>query len=266
MLRCAAEHTIGWAMGRDRLELLINDLNNRPSEFFIMLSHYLINYPLPRMAAAVLGASLVSWAMPAEAAPQLLFEKVEASGNIEDCALRAFSALDSVGMEGIALTTPTVSSSNGDVTVTVFCESFDHQLFDATVMVAGQDEGTMSNMGYIMGVVSAELRSGHVVAPPPSVAEPRPMSEAEFGQLLTALEESWPEYLSFLEQPIANNFFTAAQASQIVSSVRIGYEEVQVATMLYPQVVDKGNWYLVEQSITLSHSRQQLRQQIAALE
>lgn len=232
----------------------------------MMLNRYFLNYPLPRMAAAILGASLVSWAMPAEAAPQLLFEKVEASGNIEDCALRAFSALDSVGMEGIALTTPTVSSSNGDVTVTVFCESFDHQLFDATVMVAGQDEGTMSNMGYIMGVVSAELRSGQVMAPPPSVAEPLPMSEAEFGQFLSALDDSWPGYISFLEHPVAHNYFTAAQAIQIIDEVRFGYEEVQAAVMLYPRVVDKHNWYLVEQSITFSHNRQQLRQQIAALE
>lgn len=231
----------------------------------MMLNRYLLNFPLPHMAAAVLGASLVSWAMPAEAAPQLLFEKVEANGNVEDCALRAFSSLDSVGMEGIALTTPTVSSSNGEVTVTVFCESFDHQVFDATVMVAGQDESTLSSMGYIMGVVSAELRSSDIAAPPSPVAAPLPMSEATFSEFLGALEGSWPAYLSFLQQPVAHNYFTAAQASQIVDAVRFGYEEVQVAVMLYPRVVDKNNWYLVEQSITFGHHRQQLRQQIAAL-
>ncbi|EAW44920.1 hypothetical protein N9414_11087 [Nodularia spumigena CCY9414] len=35
--------------------------------------------------------------------------------------------------------------------------------------------------------------------------------------------------------------------------------------MLYPQVVDRGNWFVVEQAFTFDSDRRELRRQIANL-
>jgi hypothetical protein len=48
--------------------------------------------------------------------------------------------------------------------------------------------------------------------------------------------------------------------------VRFGNQEVRAAVMVYPRVVDKQNWYLVEQSLPFKYQREELRQQIAALD
>ncbi|AHJ29659.1 hypothetical protein NSP_33350 [Nodularia spumigena CCY9414] len=38
-----------------------------------------------------------------------------------------------------------------------------------------------------------------------------------------------------------------------------------MAVMLYPQVVDRGNWFVVEQAFTFDSDRRELRRQIANL-
>jgi len=38
---------------------------------------------------------------------------------------------------------------------------------------------------------------------------------------------------------------------------------VEAAVMLYPRVVDPGNWYVVEQAISFESSRRELRQRLA---
>ena len=77
------------------------------------------------------------------------------------------------------------------------------------------------------------------------------------------LRRSWPKELEFLAQRVPQNYFISAQASQIVKEMKFGDREVEAALILYPQVLDRGNWFLVEQAITFQSDREKLRRQIA---
>ncbi|MBS3025996.1 MAG: DUF4476 domain-containing protein [Dolichospermum sp. DET50] len=89
-----------------------------------------------------------------------------------------------------------------------------------------------------------------------------PISDSDFSQLMDDLRRSWPNELQFLIQIVPQNYFTSVQASQIVKEMKFGDREVEAAVMLYPQVVDHGNWFVVEQAITFESDRQEVRRKI----
>jgi hypothetical protein len=113
-----------------------------------------------------------------------------------------------------------------------------------------------------------ESRRG-IVHPPESrrsivhPSESPGISDTAFSQLMDDLRRSWPKELEFLAQRVPQNYFISAQASQIVKEMKFGDREVEAALILYPQVVDHGNWFLVEQAITFESDREKLRRQIA---
>ncbi|MGF1937589.1 MAG: DUF4476 domain-containing protein [Nostoc sp. ChiQUE02] len=92
------------------------------------------------------------------------------------------------------------------------------------------------------------------------------ISNTAFNQLMDALRRSWPKYLEFLAQTVPQNYFTSAQASQIIKEMNFGDQQVKAAVMLYPQVVDRGNWFIVDQAITFESDRQELRRQLGNFE
>jgi hypothetical protein len=215
---------------------------------------------------AIVGASLTGWALPAAAAPQLVFDQITARGDVAACTHRAYRGLQSVGLDDVVVTLPTVTASHEEVAVTVLCHGPQAETFEATVMVAGDSEAVIAEMEDILGGIRTELQSPADGPNAESLADLPLMSDVEFSQFLVGLADSWPEYIDFLAPSVARHYFTAAQASQIVDAVRLGQEEVQVAIMLYPRVVDVHNWHLVEQSVTFGFDRQELRQAIAALD
>jgi Domain of unknown function (DUF4476) len=99
---------------------------------------------------------------------------------------------------------------------------------------------------------------------PSTLSEPplAAISDGDFSQLMDDLRRSWPNELQFLIQIVPQNYFTSVQASQIVKEMKFGDREVEAAVMLYPQVVDRGNWFVVEQAITFESDRQELRRRI----
>ncbi|AFW95981.1 hypothetical protein ANA_C13306 [Anabaena sp. 90] len=88
------------------------------------------------------------------------------------------------------------------------------------------------------------------------------ISDSDFSQLMDDLRRSWPNELQFLIQIVPQNYFTSVQASQIVKEMKFGDREVEAAVMLYPQVVDHGNWFVVEQAITFESDRQEVRRKV----
>ncbi len=90
------------------------------------------------------------------------------------------------------------------------------------------------------------------------------ISDTAFSQLMDDLRRSWPNELEFLAQRVPQNYFISAQASQIVKEMKLfGDRQIEAALILYPQVLDHGNWFLVEQAITFESDREKLRREIA---
>ncbi|MBE7386147.1 MAG: DUF4476 domain-containing protein [Leptolyngbya sp. SIO1E4] len=216
---------------------------------------------LPRLATVLMGAGVISWAMPAQAAPQLLYESLQENGNLATCLNRAQMAMTDAGLVQQSPMPNSINGSDSQLTATIYCQAFNNQSFQAMVMVAGEENASLAGMNSVLGALSSAMGTPNADLLP----APTAMDDADFNLLMGALNDSWPNYLEFLAQPISENYFTAAQASQIVETMRFSDEEVQAAVMLYPRVVDLNNWFVVEQAITFDTARQELRNQIATL-
>ena len=216
---------------------------------------------LPRLATVLMGAGVISWAMSAQAAPQLLYESLQENGNLTTCLNRAQMAMTDAGLVQQSPMPNSINGSDSQLTATIYCQAFNNQSFQAMVMVAGEENASLAGMNSVLGALSSAMGTPNADLLP----APTAIDDADFNLLMGALNDSWPNYLEFLAQPISENYFTAAQASQIVETMRFSDEEVQAAVMLYPRVVDLNNWFVVEQAITFDTARQELRNQIATL-
>ena len=220
---------------------------------------------LPSLATFLLGAGFVSWTIPVQAAPTLLYESLQVNGNLSTCLNLAQTAIDGAGLARQSSTPNAVNGGNAQLTATVYCQTLDSRTFRAMVMIAGAEQANLSNINYVLGSLTSAMRNpGPVISPDPN-PNSAAITDAAFSQLMAALDNSWPNHLDFLAQPISQNYFTAAQAKQIVEKMGFSSEEVQVAVMLYPRLVDLNNWFIVEQALTFRSSRQELRRQISNL-
>ena len=100
-----------------------------------------------------------------------------------------------------------------------------------------------------------------ILYPPTSTA----ISDTAFRQLMDDLRHSWPKDMEFLSQRVPQNYFTSAQAAKIVKEMTFGDKQEEAAVMLYPQIVDHGNWFVVEEAITFDSDLQRLRRDITNL-
>jgi hypothetical protein len=205
----------------------------------------------------------VGWATGAEAAPQLRYRTVQTGGTVQTCLARSSAAITAAGFTNPATTASEVIGQNAQIATTVACQALTPQQFQATIMVAAAATVAPAVVTTTLDTLVAGLTSGGNVAPPPTQPGHQAMAEEDFNQFMAALENSWPNYLDFLVQPVSKNYFTAEQASRIVDTMRFADDEVDAAVMLYPRVVDPGNWYVVEQAISFESSRRELRQRLS---
>lgn len=218
----------------------------------------MLNIALP---LAVLGGSLMFLASPALASPQLRHQVVTVQGNSQACLARGRTALTQAGFADPATTANTVSGSSPQLAATIYCPPRASGQVEAIVMVAGSATLAPATIANTLNQVTVAL--GQTGGPSPTPAPSgTPLGDAAFDRFMAALRSSWPNYLEFLAQPVANTYFTAAQASQIVGMMRFPNEEVDAAVMLYPRVVDRENWFMVEQAMSFESSRRELRQRL----
>jgi len=214
------------------------------------------------VVAASVGTA--GWCSLAEAAPQLRYRTVQIGGTPQACLTLAGASMAAAGFTNPATTASEVIGTNGQIAATVACQSLTPQQFQATVMVAAAETVAPAMVTTTLDTLTSGLTSGGGGSyPPVSPTGQQAMGAEDFNQFMAALEDSWPDYLEFLAQPVSKNYFTAEQASRIVETMRFADEEVDAAVMLYPRVVDPGNWYLVEQAISFESSRRELRQRLS---
>ena len=213
---------------------------------------------------ALVGLGSMGWCARAEAAPQLRYRTLQAGGTLQTCLSRSATSMTGAGFTNPATTATEVIGDNGQITVTVACQALTPQQFQATVMVAAAETIAPARVNTTLNTITGGLASGSDDGDlPGSPTGQRAMDNEAFNQFMAALEDSWPNYLEFLQQPVSKNYFTANQASQIVETMRFADDEVDAAVMLYPRVVDPGNWYVVEQAISFESSRRELRRRLA---
>ncbi|MEO1300259.1 MAG: hypothetical protein AAFW75_31710, partial [Cyanobacteria bacterium J06636_16] len=176
-----------------------------------MSTHVFVNRNLPRLIAISLGTMCIGQAIPAQATPQLLYRSVQESGNLDTCLNRAQAAMTDAGLMQQPPTPNSINGRNLQLAATIYCQPLDTQSFQAMVIVAGEEDANLAEINSILSSLSSVLANTNPDSLPDSDLNAT-MNDAEFGQFMAALEDSWPDYLDFLAQPVSSNYFTAAQA------------------------------------------------------
>jgi hypothetical protein len=114
--------------------------------------------------------------------------------------------------------------------------------------------------------------SVHVVvndpAPPPPPAEvdpgPQPMEPGRFQDLLRALKDlSFSrDQLNYLRDAARHHWFLADQVRQVVAGFDFGKDKVDAAALLYRRVLDRENFYQVQDALDFESDREALRKRI----
>lgn len=93
------------------------------------------------------------------------------------------------------------------------------------------------------------------------VQESTRTSEADLQRILTVLEtESFSDgKLSALRTVIPNRSFTVNQVIELLEAFDFGDDKVNAASLLYGQVEDPNNWYLVYGALDFDSDREALR-------
>lgn len=93
---------------------------------------------------------------------------------------------------------------------------------------------------------------------------PAAMSPADFDQLLASVEdESFSDgKLRVIKMAAKQNYFTADQAKQLVAAMSFGDNKVEAAVLLYPQLVDQGNFFKVMDAFTYDSNKEKVQKRL----
>jgi hypothetical protein len=213
---------------------------------------------------SVLLTSVFSPILTAQAAPQLRYQTLEDSGNPQSCLQQAQQAMRAGGFSNPATRNQEVvgENRNGELTATIYCQRLQNRGFQAIIMVAGSENVAPAMLNRTLKALRQGMNDQKAAVGSHPGSGQSPMSNQRFEQFLSALEDSWPNYVEFLQQPARKSYFTSEQVREIIT--RVGStREVAVAVLLYPRVVDPENWFIVEQAITFNGDRRELRERLS---
>lgn len=97
--------------------------------------------------------------------------------------------------------------------------------------------------------------------PPPVVMGPQPVSPGELSGLVRALDNATfaRDQLALLRDILPSRYFTVDQAIALVRTFSFERDQVEAAKMLYPHIVDPGQWYRMYSVFSFSSSKDDLR-------
>ncbi len=97
---------------------------------------------------------------------------------------------------------------------------------------------------------------------------PKPIKENVFQKLLESLaDESFESTrLEILEDATTRHYFTCQQLISILKLFTFETNKIQACKMVYPKLVDKGNFHTVYPSFTFSNSKTEIRKWILKYE
>lgn len=216
-----------------------------------------------RLGTLLISLGILGWSLPAQASPQLLYDFLQVNGNLSICLNRAEAAMKRAGLVRQNTRKNSIYGQRREITATVYCRRINDNSSEAVLMVAGEKLVSAANFNSVFNSLATDMAESSVSTQPQSTSTV--ITDAAFAQLMNAFKRSWPNQVDFLAQTVPHNYFTASQASEIVKEINFSDRQVQAAVILYPRVVDRGNWFVVEQALTFDSARQELRRQIGNL-
>lgn len=114
------------------------------------------------------------------------------------------------------------------------------------------------------------IRPGEMPPPylPPPPTGPVSMSPERFTQVLAAIQGAYytSEKYVVLQDAARENWFSVDQVIAVMNEMYWTSDKVKAAALLYPRVVDRGEWFRVYAVLPFDSDRQQLRNQIGVAE
>ena len=153
------------------------------------------------VVAASIGT--VGWCSLVEAAPQLRYRTVQIGGTTQTCLARAGASMAAAGFTNPATTDSEVIGTNGQIAATVACQALSPSNFRQRLWWPLQ-RPLPRQWCPLLWILSRPVLPAEGAAPIPPVSPTgqQAMGAEGFNQLMAALEDSWPDYLEFLAQPV----------------------------------------------------------------
>ncbi|HEY9694856.1 MAG TPA: DUF4476 domain-containing protein [Oculatellaceae cyanobacterium] len=221
--------------------------------------------------ATALIIGLTGAAMPANAAPELRFSRLDLNISSERCVNQAYQILENQEFDKLRKNTPDRNGyfyaiGYGKFTkVIVDCSRLSGQRTQATIMVAGESNQPEKEVSMLIGIITKALSGDTTQTPDKNnrfLYRNRPMDADTFVSFIKALESSWPHQMQFLSQPLREAYFTSDQVCQVIRIFPFPREQENVAVMFYPRVVDKSNWFVVYDAFTFPSTRDAVMRRI----
>ena len=218
-----------------------------------------------RAIASAIGVTIVGFSVSANAYPQLRYMGIELNSDVDNCLQKSVNAVRRNKYQDLEIRRNNrynrnfIEAYKSDMTVIVDCKQISNQKTRATIMIAGEETVNRRKISREIANLKRSIQRGSEN----SFNQPQTMSEAQFSSFMTAFRrelakpyDSKP--LRFLTQPSQTNYFTAEQVRKIVTYMAdsiSSYHTVllEVAVSLYPRVIDKSNWFIVEGIVASSH-------------
>ena len=224
--------------------------------------------------ASAIGITIVGFTTAANAYPELKYVRIDLNSDVGECVRKGSNALRKNRFQYLEVHRDKRYNYNWmkaykpEMKVIVDCKQVSQQKTYATIMFAGEGAVNQKEIDREIANLRKSIQGDSVN----TSNQPNPMSQEQFASFMQAFTrelnkpfDSKP--LRFLAQPSTSNSFTAQQVREITKKLSGSFSDshkrqLEAAVMLYPRVVDKSNWYLVDGIVT---SRNQLRARIEKL-
>ena len=113
----------------------------------------------------------------------------------------------------------------------------------------------------VLNTPSPDTAPPAVPAQPAPPAPPKPMDEASLSSLVSAVEKASfsDQQVDVLRTAAAHNHFTCAQVVRLIGPIHFSTDRVNAVRVLAPQVVDPQNAYVIEDALTFSSEKEEVR-------
>jgi len=109
-----------------------------------------------------------------------------------------------------------------------------------------------------------EAGAGGPPPPPPPMHRPQPMSEADFQQLVAAINGAAmsEEKVGLVRDAAQNSWFGVDQVIAVMNAIAFSQQKVDAAALMYPRVLDQKNWFKVYGALSFSADKAALRKRV----
>ncbi|MGB3654017.1 MAG: DUF4476 domain-containing protein, partial [Rivularia sp. (in: cyanobacteria)] len=228
------------------------------------------------IALCSIGVTILGFTTAAYAYPELRYVRIELDSGVGDCVQKSSNALTRNRFQNLEVHQDKRYNYNWmkgykpDMKAIVDCKQVSNRKTYATIMVAGEGAVNQKDINREIANLRKSIQGNSVNSSNTSinvsrnnsgrirvVNQPRPMSQQQFARFMQAftreLNKSFnSDPLKFLAQPSKSNYFTAQQVREIAQRLKGSFSsshkrQLEAVMMLYPRVVDKSNWYLVDE-------------------